>query len=95
MAPMHLALAWKWSIKHGFLGGVLYWLNSFRQDPVMASAVIDFCVLIAILGMYLLSRIPNADRRGVAFYLGCVLYVVWPSLGFMIYLLKYENTAQR
>ncbi len=76
----------QWVALHGFWGSLLFWLKTYSQDPVLAAAVIDFVVFIAVGGILLLKRIPAEHKKHPLFFVWCALYLVWPSLGLLSYL---------
>jgi len=79
-------LCTQWVALHGFWGALLYWLKTYSQDPVLAAAVIDFVVAIAVMGILLLNRIPTEEKRKPLFFVWCAVYLVWPSIGLLLYL---------
>jgi len=86
--PILLWLTIEWSRLHGFFGGILFWLRQGALDPILLAAEIDFLVLLALVGLLELHDYFNRGGKvGVFFLLWCILYLVFPSLGLLVYLL--------
>jgi hypothetical protein len=88
-------LCLRWASDHGFWGGIWFWLKSSQIDAVYAAAVIDFIMTIALVGLILLKQFPAHLRKGAPFFGWCALYLVWPSLGILVYLLWIDRAPQQ
>lgn len=75
-----------WIREHGFWGGIWFWLKSAQLDPMYATVVVDFSLLMLVLGFYMLRDFP-AKKNTIWFWLWCVLFFLAPSLAFLIYLI--------
>ena len=87
--PIQIGFACKWILKWGFFGGILHWIASAREDAIYAAAVTDFIFFIALVGLFLLRDFP-ADlrrRRPILFVIWAASFLVFPSLGFAVYVL--------
>lgn len=94
--PLQAWLCYRWTEKHGFWGGILHWLEGVARDPVEAAAVIDFVLFIAWVGIWLLKDYPRErSKKSPGFFAWCALYLVWPSLGLMIYFLFIKKADSR
>ena len=45
-----------WIQKHGFWGGIQFWLSSALLDPMYATAVADFSLLMLGLSVFMLAE---------------------------------------
>jgi hypothetical protein len=88
LVPILLWLTIEWSRLHGFWGGILFWLKHGAGDPILLAAEIDFLVFLAVVGLTLLYDFFRiGGKTSAKFALWCVLYLLFPSLGFLTYVL--------
>lgn len=86
-------LAFHWISLHGFFGGILKWPESATLDPIYAAAVIDFLLLIGLLGVWLLISFPPQTRKKHPILFTCwgLLYLLFPSLGLLSFWLFFTD----
>lgn len=79
----------RWVGQWGFFGGILHWFDTFR-DPISAAAGIDLMALMVMTFTWMRWREGHWSKT-----LGIVLlpFIVFPSLGLLLYLIISEKTA--
>jgi hypothetical protein len=86
--PVQAYLLWAWSAKHGFFGGIVFWLRQSSLDPIFLAAMVDFLIFMLLVGLILLNDWPQGvSKRSWWFPLWCFLYFIFPSLALISYLL--------
>ncbi len=92
-------LTYLWIAKHGFSGGIWFWLNSAALDPMYATAVFDFLLLMMALGAVLIldgvPRFPHTRFRWLWIAAWGFLFFMTPSLGFLVYIIWIKNLPKK
>lgn len=63
------------------------YINISLQDPLFTSAFIDFLTVQLILFVWLMADLPSGTRLKPKSLVWVFIYVIYPALGLMLYLL--------
>lgn len=80
-------LASQWIPLWGVFGSAGHWLETFA-DPISATAGIDLMCLSLLVWVWMLKR---EGRWSSAMSWSFLPYMVWPSIGLVVYLLTSEK----
>lgn len=80
-------LAARWIPRWGLFGAGTHWFETF-SDPISATAGIDLLCLSLLVWLWMLRRETRWSR---AMSLSFLPYMVWPSIGLVVYLLASDK----
>jgi hypothetical protein len=87
LCVLHGSLMEKWMSHWGFFGAILHWFQTFG-DPISAAAGVDLMALMIFVFAWMVYRDQGWTR---AIFLSLVPYIVFPSIGILIYLMMSEK----
>src|SRR5258708_22022331 len=88
IALFHAYLMIQWMSRWGFVGAITHWFQTF-EDPISAAAGLD---LIGLMTMAFALMIFREGRWTRTLTVVIIPFVVFPSLGLLLYLIISERT---
>ena len=84
--PLQLKWMHDWVGQYGFIGAIVGWFKSVQVGAFERTVVVDFCVFMAVVGFWILKDYKG-KKLSPLFLSWCVLYLIFPSIAFTLYLL--------